>query len=97
MLLLHAPEQEHSVVGREPEDHSEDDDERGRLQRARGAEPQQLPQVAPLEGPHEQAEGGADGEDVHNNGHYGEQHRARHGEQHDERDQYDQPEHGRQM
>ena len=27
MLLLHAPEQEHPVVGREPEDHGKDDDE----------------------------------------------------------------------
>ena len=83
--LLDAREQEHAVVGREPERDREQQHRLGRLERALAREAEQALEVAVLEDQHEQAERGAQREQVHHQRLHRQHDRAGHQEQDDER------------
>ena len=58
--LLDARQQEHAVVGRQPEGNDEEDDHVGLLERARGRVAEQALEAAVLEDEHQDAERGAE-------------------------------------
>src|SRR5215472_13064210 len=84
-IFLDPGQQEHLVVHGQAEREGKDDDRRPDLDGAEGGEPEQAGQVAVLEHPDQRAEGGAEGQNVHDQRLEWDEHRPGHQEQQRER------------
>ena len=83
--LLDAGQEEHRVVGGEAERHGPQQDRLGQVQGADAVVVEQPLEAAVLEDPHQQPEGGAERQQVHDHGLHRQDHRAGHQEERDDR------------